>query len=230
MPIAGLSGFGGGASASVFTGGGVVWTAGSAHDQGWIDNLKNSPYNYDTSGNGGVDVASVNGNNCSALTHQNNTGGWSMAISGNPLATDRPMNILLHMSSNYTSSSWFGLGLKLANNTAFNTVIRSQSGQQGVFWQVNGGSTNNTDSAVSSVSNLTETVALNTVCKMVINPLDTEQNGVAGGKIAVYIGGTLDQTVTMTSDFITHIENGEVYAITDTYNTGTWTLQRQTYS
>ena len=229
-PISGLSGMGGGATSLVQGGGAKVWTAGNLSDWDFKDNLTSSPYNYDTSGNGGVHTATIDGNEATAVTHANNSGGWSMAYSSTSISTDRPTDVTFKMNP-YSSNAWFGLGLLLPNNTTFTTVVRSQSGQQGPFWQASQGDAYNTDSALTATpSGLSNSVAQNTVCKLIINPLDTEQNGVAGGKIAVYVGSTLDQTVTMTSDFITHIENGEVYAITDNYSSGKFILQRATYS
>ena len=223
-PIAGLSGFGGGASGLVQGAAAKVWTEGSAANWNFNANLGSSPHNWDTSGNGGVDIANV-----SAATAEAHAGGWCMALSAAAIDTDRPTNLLFSMNP-YSSYGWFGIGLLLPNNTAFNNTIRGQSGQQGCFWQVSGGHTNNTDSALDSISSVTTTVSADTVCKMIINPTATEQNGVAGGKIAVYIGSNLEMTVTMTSDFISHIESGEVYATTDSYTGGKWHLQRQQYS
>ena len=228
-PIAGLSGFGGGASGLVQGAAAKVWTVGNLADWNFISNLTSSPYNYDTSGNGGVHTASIDGNAATAVTHSNNTGGWSMAYSSASISTDRPTDVTFKMNP-YSGNAWFGLGLLLPNNTTFTTVVRDQSGQQGCFWQVTDSNTNNTDSALDSMSGITTNITTDTVCKLIINPTAAEQNGVAAGKIALYVGSTLDQTVTMTSDFISHIENGEVYAITDNYSSGKFILQRATYS
>lgn len=228
-PIAGLSGMGGGATSLVQGAAAKVWTVGSLANWNFISNLTSSPYNYDTSGNGGVHTATIDGNTATAVTHANNSGGWSMAISSASISTDRPTDVTFKMNP-YSGNAWFGLGLKPANNTTFTTVIRSTSGMQGCFWQVTDSNATNQDSALSSISGITTNITADTVCKLIINPTAAEQNGVAAGKIALYVGNTLDQTVTMTSDFKTHIANGEVYAITDNYSSGKFYLQRATYS
>tara|TARA_R100000458_G_C8265219_1_gene240344 strand:+ start:572 stop:1249 length:678 start_codon:yes stop_codon:yes gene_type:complete len=206
-PYSGLTGYGGGSS-SLLLNSVKVWVEGTKQD---LQYHEKSSLNYDTSGNGGVDVATTNSNNtATALTHQNNTGGWSMGYSATSVDTDRPTSISFYSSQvgNYA----FGFGKKFATGTYFDDTVRGNSGAYGIYWNAPGDATWTPGGHGTTISNLTSAVDQFDYIKVTLNPLTSSYE--------VRDQGTLVQSGTLSASFVTAIQAGQIFAVSDQYSAG----------